>query len=155
MPAISSLIQRLVADYPQITFVEGATPHWSVQQRTVTYNPHEPHSDWVVLHETAHALLGHDEYTKDIMLLKMERQAWDYATAYIAPRYEIEIDAAFIETQLDTYRDWLHAKSTCPACQSTGLEYSKHSYQCIHCGNSWHTNIGIETGIRRYVFSTY
>lgn len=151
MPAISSLIAKLAASYPEITFSTGEYAYWSTSQKTVFYCPHEPHAAWVILHETAHSLLDHQDYSRDIELLRLEQEAWSYATTLLAPRFGITIDPEFIETQLDTYRDWLHSKSTCPACQSNGLEQAKHHYTCLHCQTSWHTNTGIDVEIRRFI----
>ena len=151
MPAISSLVKTLKTNHPELTFQPGEFAHWSASTQTVFYDTSELHGDWILLHETSHALLRHTEYMRDIDLLKIERQAWSYAINTLAPRYGIEIDPDFIETQIDTYRDWLHVKSTCPSCQSNGIEARKHTYTCLHCGSSWHTNTGIEVGVRRYI----
>ncbi len=150
MPATSSLSKKLARSHPHITFTQGEQARWSPTTSTVFYNPNETHADWILLHETAHAILGHQEYTLDIELLKLERAAWHYATTTLAPQYDILIDTEFIETHLDTYRDWLHTKSTCPHCQSNGIEQTKQRYLCVHCGGTWRTNIGVDTGIRRY-----
>lgn len=150
MPAISSLIQQLASSYPSLKFVEGESAHWSSAESTVYYCPDEPHTEWVVLHEVAHGLLKHVEYTRDIELLRLEHTAWQYAKTVLAPKFGTIIDTEFIETQLDTYRDWLHAKSTCPFCQSNGFEKDKHHYHCPHCQTDWHTNTGIDVDVRRY-----
>lgn len=151
MRAISSLVKKLAANYPDLKFAIAKTAHWSSTEKTVYYNPEEPHASWTLLHETAHALLNHDNYCRDIDLLKMERDAWNYANGTLAPVYGIAIATNFIEVHLDTYRDWLHAKSTCPTCSSTGFEHRKHSYRCLHCGSAWRTNAGTAAQIRRYV----
>lgn len=153
MPAISSLVKTLKANHPELTFRTGEFAHWSTSTQTVFYNTSEPHADWILLHETSHALLRHTEYVRDIDLLKIERQAWNYAIRTLAPRYNITIEPSFIESQLDTYRDWLHAKSTCPSCQSNGIETRKHTYSCLHCGSIWRTNAGVEVGVRRYILA--
>lgn len=151
MQAISSLITKLISSYPEITFSIGEYAYWSPSKRTVFYSPGEAHAAWVILHETAHGLLKHSDYKRDIELVRLEQEAWSYAVATLAPRFGITIDPDFIEAQLDTYRDWLHNKSTCPSCQSNGLEQLAHHYICPHCTTSWHTNTGIDAGIRRFV----
>jgi len=153
MRAMSSLIKNLESKFPDITFAEGPRAHWSPDTQTVYYNPKEQHADWVLLHETSHAALNHHRYVRDIELLDIEREAWNYAVEQLAPQCSLAIDPTFIETQLDTYRDWIHSKSTCPHCQSNGFERQKHSYCCPHCGSSWQTNIGIDVGIRRVISS--
>lgn len=151
MPAISSLVKNLANKYPDITFARGDYAHWSPSKRTVYYHPSEPHAEWIILHETAHGLLGHQDYSKDIELIRIEQQAWHYATKTLSPLFGITIDPEFIETQLDTYRDWIHTKSTCPTCQSNGIESRTGHYQCLHCGGQWRVNTGIATAIRRFV----
>lgn len=149
MPAISSLVQQLENSYPALKFAKGPSARWSPTETTVYYDPHESHADWVLLHETAHGVLGHNGYRRDVELLQLERAAWHHAMTVLAPIFAIDIASDFIETQLDTYRDWLHSKSTCPTCQSTGFEQTQQHYTCIHCGASWRVNIGIETAVRR------
>ena len=153
MLATSSLIKKLRSKFPELTFTPGEYARWSPSERTVYYNPTEPHAMWVILHEAAHGLLEHTEYSHDIELLKLERQAWHHASTVLAPVFGIAIDPEFIETQLDTYRDWLHAKSTCPTCHSNGIESAAGHYQCLHCAGSWRVNKGINTAIRRYAAS--
>lgn len=150
MRSTSSLVAKLANNHPGITFALGTTAHWSGDEHTVHYNPTEPHANWVLLHETAHALLEHQDYARDIDLVKMERDAWDYAAQTLAPQYGIAIANSFVDEQLDTYRDWLHTKSTCPTCQSTGYEAARQRYTCVHCGATWQTNTGIDTEIRRF-----
>lgn len=150
MRSTSSLVAKLANNHPAITFALGDAARWSRDEQTVYYNPTEPHADWILLHETAHALLDHSDYTRDIELLALERKAWDYASRTLAPRYDISIAPVFVDEHLDTYRDWLHAKSTCPACQSNGYESSLQYYTCVHCGSVWRTNIGIDREIRRF-----
>lgn len=151
MAAISLLSKKLAHSYPDITFTPGDRAHWAPAARTVFYCPDESHADWILLHETAHAILSHQDYALDIELLQLERDAWHYATTVLAPSCNVSIDPEFVETHLDTYRDWLHAKSTCPHCQSNGIEQSKHSYLCLHCNSTWRTNTGVTTDIRRYI----
>lgn len=146
----SSLVAKLTQDYPEYRFIQGPVSRWESKHTTIHYNPSEAHSDWVVLHELAHACLAHASYQRDIELLQMEREAWHYAKTSLAPRYAIEIDPEFIEDHLDTYRDWLHTKSTCPACSLNGMELAKHRYQCLACGHQWRTNAGTKTRVTRY-----
>jgi hypothetical protein len=155
MRSTSSLVQRLARDFPRLSFTTTAKPsYWSSTHQTVFYNPSEPHADWVLLHETAHAILAHDSYPRDIVLLQIERDAWHYAQTVLAKRYDIAIDNEFAESQLDTYRDWLHTKSACPACDMTGVETSAQHYTCLMCGHGWQVNVGIDVAIRRYSQST-
>lgn len=150
MHTITSLVNKLQKDFEQFQFEPSDVSRWSRRANTVFYNEHEPHCEWVLLHELAHACLGHTDYRRDIQLLAMERDAWEYAAATLSPRYNIVIDEYFIEDHLDTYRDWIHTKSTCPHCTLTGVEKDKQRYSCLGCGHTWRTNTGTQTQVRRY-----
>ena len=150
MPATSSLLKKLANDHPQFIFAPGSPARWSPDNHTVYYDADDPQLEWNTLHELAHALLNHTNYTRDIELLKIESQAWEYARDTLAPHYALTIDQTFIDEQIDTYRDWLHTKSTCPHCGSSGVETTRARYTCPHCGSTWHTNTGIDVAIRRY-----
>lgn len=155
MPATSSLlVDKLSKDYPHFVFTADTNSHWSPVHSTVFYNPAEPNIDWILLHELSHACLDHAGYSRDIKLLQMERDAWNYAKQTLAPHYSITIDDDFIEDHLDTYRDWLHIKSTCPKCTLSGMEIAKHQYQCLSCSHHWNTNTGTQVRVQRYSANT-
>ncbi len=132
------LIARLRADYSQFKFVPGTQEHWSPRNSTITYCESEPAEEfrYGLLHELAHALLGHDTYSSDFELLKLEVEAWDLA-AKIGKKYGIKLDNDHIQDCLDTYRDWLHRRSKCPACGMHVLQKDSNSYQCFNCGTAW------------------
>ncbi|MBP9853080.1 hypothetical protein KBC77_03790 [Candidatus Saccharibacteria bacterium] len=92
---------------------------------------------WTLLHETAHALLQHESFTSDIELLQMEVAAWHHARV-LAGRFKITIDPDYIEDCLDSYRDWLHARATCPTCFERSLQTDTHTYTCHNCSAKWH-----------------
>ena len=123
---------------------------WSPSSKTVYIDSNEEKPDLILLHEMGHALLNHQEYARDIKLLSMERDAWNFARDKLAPKLDINIDQDFIEDHLDTYRDWLHLKSTCPNCQANGVEKEKNIYLCPICGTKWKTNVATQTQLKRY-----
>lgn len=131
-------ISQITKDYPQFKFAPGAQEHWSPRTNTITYSESEPAEElrYGLLHELAHALLGHDTYNSDFELLKLEVQAWDLA-AKIGKKYGIKLDDGHIQDCLDTYRDWLHRRSKCPACGMHVLQKDSNSYQCFNCGTAW------------------
>lgn len=155
MESITSLIRRLKADstrcphLPHLTFQKSEHFEWRHNTQTITYNPSLKHANAYLLHEYGHALLGHCDYSHDVTLLEMERAAWDQAVS-MSERYHVAIDFDLIESSLDTYRDWLHARSTCPKCQSTGVQMSKHVYQCLYCQTAWRVNEARNCALRRY-----
>ena len=147
MSSISPLLSKLTADFPSISFKTGDDCHWSSSLRTIFYTPDCDEAE--LLHELAHALLGHSSYNRDIELLMIEREAWEYAKVHLAPTYEQRILDNMIETALDTYRDWLHARSTCPNCDTTGIQTRSHEYTCPVCHSCWKVNEARTCALRR------
>ena len=142
-PSISSTFERIAADYPEISFVRGEDFHWSPDDQTITHPQLRTHADLCQLfHEIGHAKLGHRDYTTDAALIDMERQAWAYAAETLAPRYVVALtlDDAIVQNSLDSYREWLHARSMCPRCDAIGIERSRGSYRCLVCRQNWRVN---------------
>ena len=148
MPSITSLLTKLQADYPTITFSKAADFRWSPPEKTVYYT-NDPHADALLLHELSHSLLNHSLYIKDIDLIKMERDAWEKAR-HLAPQYEVVLSDDIIQPHLDSYRDWLHARSTCPTCGATGVQTKQATYHCVACGATWRVNEARMCGLKRY-----
>lgn len=116
--------------------------YWSPSNHTVYYAPDElttPDGQWKLLHELAHARLNHQTYKTDFELLQLEVAAWQEAAA-MAQRLDQQIDRNYIEDCLDTYRDWLHQRSTCPTCGSVGLQHTPKEYRCHNCLSIWHVS---------------
>jgi hypothetical protein len=149
MLSITSLLASLKDTYPQFTFKPTDDFSWSAAEHTVYYNTSVKNAWVFLLHELAHGLLGHADYTRDIELLAMERQAWERAKT-LAADYNLTIDDEVSESTLDSYRDWLHARSTCPNCTATGLQIKKHTYSCPACGTTWQVNEARTCALRRY-----
>lgn len=155
MEKITSLVKSLkssTASEPalrSLTLKKGELFSWNHTACAITYNPQSEGAEAYLLHEFSHALLGHKGYAKDIDLLKMERAAWDKALE-LAKTVNVDIDEELIETSLDTYRDWLHDRSTCPSCNATGIEASKQQYECISCHTTWRVNEARDCSLRRY-----
>ena len=143
----SFLLSKVRAAYPNLNFTDGEAFQWSPHEKTIYYHPDGPAFD--LIHELAHALLGHTSYTKDIQLLEMERDAWARAIT-IAAQYDITVTEDYIQDALDTYRDWLHARSTCPECNATGLQSKKSLYRCLVCSTEWRVNDARVCALRRY-----
>lgn len=148
MPSTTSLIQKLKADYPEFHFKKAKRFLWSPSEHTVYYTGSE--DDYAfLLHELSHGLLDHIEYRRDVELIAMERAAWDNAVT-LAPTYDLHIDDDTVETTLDSYRNWLHARSTCPNCKATGLQVKQRTYTCPACHYNWRVNEARICALRRY-----
>lgn len=149
MPSITSLVTRLQHDFPDFTFEMSDNFRWSPQEHVIFYD--QKSDDYAsLLHELAHAVLQHQSYDKDITLIEMERDAWQYATDTLAPQYEVAISDTTVQASLDTYRDWLHARSTCPQCKATGVQTKKSHYKCVLCATVWRVNDARICALRRY-----
>lgn len=144
------LVNKLAVDFPEYTFTVGQIFHWSPQEKTIFFDKNV-FDGAALLHEISHALLGHRDYTRDLELIEMERDAWQYAANELGERYKVTIDDATIQDALDTYRDWLHARSTCPSCNAIGLQMSKQLYRCIACHGIWKVNEARTCALRRYI----
>ncbi len=146
-----SIVKKLISDYPALTFREAANflwiPHESIIEYQATGDP------VYLLHEVGHALLSHDSYKRDVELLTIERSAWSYAREQLAKSYAISISEQVIEDALDTYREWLHARSTCPSCNLNGVQTNKYTYRCVSCDTTWTVNEAKGCQLRRHNIS--
>lgn len=148
MQSISSILKILKIDYPDLIFVEDESFSWSPATKVIRYKNQD--SEWEKLfHEVGHAIMNHNQYTYDIGLLANEREAWQKAKE-IAKLYKLKILQTIIEAELDTYRKWLGDRSTCPNCQSTGIQANANFYACPTCSQQWKVNDAKLCLLRRY-----
>ena len=148
---ISTLIGRLEADFPAIRFAAGNNFKWSAKARTITYKSDGAHVLFL-LHELAHAQLGHADFALDVELLAQERDAWQLVRSKLSPAYNVPFSEGAAEQALDTYRDWLDARSRCPACGLSSLQTKTSTYTCVNCRCSWRPNDARQCALRRYVW---
>ena len=94
--------------------------------------------------------LGTAANARDVQLVAMERAAWN-AGCRVGTGWQVTVDDELIESSLDTYRDWLHARSRCPHCNATGLQRSDGTYTCLACFTHWRANSATTCQLRRYV----
>ncbi len=137
---LDNIISDLKDAYPSISFTEGGTFAWNPKDHTVyfTMSSLGKQARWTLLHEFAHGMLDHQDYTSDLELLTLETAAWE-AAKILQVRYDKTnpIDEDHIQDCLDTYRDWLYARSRCTHCEQTGLQMSADHYYCINCTQRW------------------
>ncbi len=134
---MSNLINRLQELLPEISFVAGDSFYWSPKTKLVTFISEDSETnDWALLHEAAHAQLDHQSYDSDFELLQLEVAAWDKARI-LGNQFDVTIDENHIQDCLDTYRDWLHQRSTCPSCSSVSFQASPREYRCHNCHTTW------------------
>ena len=125
------LTEKSKKDYPDLRFKEGRKFAFR-PPRTIVIGPEEPGAELLLLHEVGHAISGHRDFDVDVKRLKMEVEAWEKARD-LANNYGVEFSEEVMETELDSYRDWLHQKSRCPACGLTRFETPDGQYHCPRC----------------------
>ncbi len=137
---MEAFINRLIADFPELTFTAGQAHYWCPATGEVFYKLTTPGSrkdKWSLLHEVSHGLLGHTAYKTDLELLQLEVSAWDRAQQ-LAHKYRLRISNAYVQDCLDTYRDWLYRRCVCPHCGTQNLQSdSGQSYLCYNCHTEW------------------
>lgn len=136
---LEHLLAQIAADYPNLSFIESAHFGWHAGNKHVSYKKsakNTMHSMFALLHELGHAILGHNNYTHDIELLQLEVAAWEKARQ-LAERYRVALDEDYVQDCLDTYRDWLHLRATCPSCFGRSLQTSASRYRCFNCQSEW------------------
>lgn len=136
-----NLLATLQNDFPKLHFVPSKRFYWSPKQNTIHYveKKNDIAAQWSLLHELSHAHLGHQLFKSDFELLLMEVEAWEKARS-LGKKYGIAIDSGHIQDCLDTYRDWLYQRSTCPVCASCSLQTDHRTYRCHNCNTVWHVS---------------
>lgn len=135
----SSLVHSCQKRLKGITFADTGSFYWSPQTKTIHYDKAAMDSltgQWALLHETAHAQLGHLSYANDVGLLNLEVAAWQ-AAENLAKEFDLSIDEGHVQECLNTYRDWLYARSTCPTCELNSLQVGETEYICLNCSCQW------------------
>jgi hypothetical protein len=133
------LVAKLQARFPALRFTAGDQFSWSPETNEIIYkeSARGRQAIWSLLHETGHALLGHDAYKADFELLRLEMAAWEQAR-HLAEELKITIDESHIQDCLDTYRDWLYKRSICPSCNTKSLQQGDFvHYRCHNCHTTW------------------
>jgi hypothetical protein len=146
----TTLIKRLKDDFPKLKFVPSELCKWSPSTNTVYYAPLTSSAAKIsLIHELAHALLGHTTFVRDIELMQKEVEAWQYAKDKLSASYQLVINQADVDEVLETYRDWLYKRSLCPNCGQTGLQIKTNTYNCLNCRCLWHVNDARQCRLRR------
>lgn len=143
-----AFLQKLISDYAQFRFClnqKRFSFRYCEPKSTIFIGPPKPFFALQALHELGHALSRHKDYTTHVKRLKIESEAWEVAKtvlekyqeqaktdqdlAKILPKW----NQAYVEGCLDTYRDWLHAKSKCKNCGQTRYQTKDGKYHCPFC----------------------
>ncbi|MCA9347548.1 hypothetical protein KC930_03150 [Candidatus Saccharibacteria bacterium] len=135
----SKFLAEIQSCFPAYTFTRGNQFSWDPNTKTITYSVKSEGTElfmYRIFHEIGHANLMHKEFKHDLELVKIEREAWVEAKE-IANTFSIDIPDENIESSIDSYRDWLYARSLCPNCQQCGIQTSETSYSCVFCKQNW------------------
>lgn len=133
------IIDQIISDFPDLVFKSADMFYWSARTRTVYYDPgviEKPRGIWQLLHEIAHATLNHQRFDSSVALLRMETEAWTTAKE-LSKIYNVAIQQSHIERCIDTYRDWLYLRSSCPSCKAIATEYKPCTFRCFNCASRW------------------
>lgn len=131
-----TVADQIMTDFNTIKFIPSDKFSWSPEDNVVFFNGSSSNSEWSLLHEVGHVQCRHNNYASDLGLLKMEVEAWQKARQ-LAKKYAINIDESHIDKCVDSYRDWLYRRSSCPNCTQAGVEKTLGQYICINCKNQW------------------
>ena len=122
---------RVKRDFGDFTFKIGKKFAFSPPRR-IKIGPPEEGARMLFLHELGHAILEHRTFGTEVERLKMEVEAWEKARE-LADLYGVEFDEEKMQTELDTYRDYLHNRSRCPRCGLTRYATPDGAYHCPRC----------------------
>ena len=135
-------IAELKSEFGQFNFIPSTRFKWKAPN-SIFYEAKTDYSfeDFALLtlHELGHALSNHKDYKTDVERLKMESEAWQRAKQLIKEhpawqdRYRLFYNKNLAETELDSYRDWLHQKSKCKKCGLTRYQTTDGVYHCPNC----------------------
>lgn len=126
----ATFLARIKSDYPKLRFVQGRKFAFR-PPRTIVLPCDNP-EPLLLLHEVGHALSLHQDFKTEVGRLKIEVEAWEKAKE-LCNKYGVYIDEELIESELDTYRDWLHQKSRCPICGLTRFQTPDGVFHCPKC----------------------
>lgn len=127
----TNLLKSLEKTYPELRFKPGKRFSFRAP-KTITYVEGEENFNLLLLHELGHALIKKFDFKTDVERLKIESDAWAEAKSQ-ASLFKIPFDEEFAESELDSYRNWLHKKSLCKTCGLTRYQTPDGVYHCPHC----------------------
>lgn len=127
-------LARVKADFSEVRFVLGCRFSFRPPRTVVFSNSDGTNGtrELLLLHELGHFLTGRFDFRTEVERLKIEVMAWEKARE-LAPLYGVFVDEDLIESELDSYRDYLHQKSRCPDCGLTRFQTPDAIWHCPQC----------------------
>ena len=139
LPSLSSknlaFLETLKTYFPNFSFKPGRKFLFR-PKKSIFYLEDNENFRLLLLHELSHALLGHFSYETSLERIKIERDAWG-KTRSLCKTYGVPFSEEFAETELNSYRDWLHQKTLCKTCGLTCLEINSESLYCPFCQKTY------------------
>lgn len=132
----ATFLLKIKSDFPEFRFVTGSRFAFRPPRTIVMPKEFDEVSDntnsLLFLHEVGHALSKHRDFKTEIGRLKMEVEAWEKARG-LCDKYGVSFDEDLVETELDSYRNFLHQKSRCPDCGLTRFQTPDGVFHCPKC----------------------
>ena len=134
----ATFLQKIKSDFPKFRFVAGARFSFRPPRTIVVPDEEDEARDdsgdtsLLLLHEMGHAIMGHRDFKTEVGRLKMEVEAWEKARE-LCDKYGVVFDEELVETELDSYRNYLHQKSRCPLCGLTRFQTPDGEFYCPKC----------------------
>ena len=128
----ATVLVNVRGDYPAVRFVKGARFSFRPPRTVVFCDDSGDAAPLLLLHELGHFLTGRYSFKTEVERLKIEVMAWEKARE-LAPLYGVFVDEELMESELDSYRDFLHQKSRCPDCGLTRFQTPDRVWHCPRC----------------------
>jgi len=151
MKTKASILPHPLLAYPELRFASGDEFLFDAADDIIYYVADaidQLEGQLALLHEIAHAKLGHFHYASDFELFAMETQAWRL-TRHLALTHDLIVPRGYIEDCLDTYNTWLTKRATCPACHNFSTQEDEVTYRCFMCDTRWRVTIDALERTRR------
>lgn len=146
-----TLLDQVKNTYIDLQFETADEFLYDAADEIIYYDPEslENHDGQVaLLHEIAHAELGHFHFTSDLELFALETQAWN-KTASLCEVYAVPLSENYLQSCLQTYATWLTQRATCPACDNFSTQENALTYRCFLCHTRWQVKTDAQSRIKR------
>lgn len=139
LPSLSAknqaFLETLKSEFPNFSFKPGRKFLFR-PKKSIFYLEDNENFRLLLLHELAHALLGHFSFETSLDRLKIERDAWD-KTRSLCADFNVPFLEEVAEAELNSYRDWLHQKTLCKTCGLSCIEVDSESLFCPFCQKTY------------------
>ena len=147
----STLLERVQDEYSDLNFERGDNFLYDAADEIIYYNDdllEQNEGEIALLHEIAHAQLGHFHYHTDLELFALETQAW-HATKTLCTKHSVTISEDYLHNCLETYAVWLNQRATCPLCNNFSTQENELTYRCFICHARWQVKTDVQARIRK------